>query len=77
MTVAAWSTAILEMSLSLTCTVTVICERTAIWMRGDPVAVPLVPPVPSDAPETAFMVTTLPEEGAVTVRLAACATALS
>ena len=75
---AVWPTATLEMSTSLTCTVTVIWERSAICMRVPEAPVPM-PPVaaPRAAPTCAFMTTTVPAEGAVTVRLAARATASS
>ena len=71
---AACPTAIREMSTSLTCTLTVIWERSAIWMSAPPEVPPSPPvtaPAPSAAPWTAFITTTEPLDGAVTVRLAA------
>ena len=78
---AACPTAMREMSTSFTCTLTVIWERSAICTSGPepPPSAPedVVPPVPTDAPVTAFSATTEPDAGALTVRPAAVATASS
>ena len=59
------------MSTSLTWTLTVICERSAIWMRPPAFAAESV-----EAPTCAFMATTEPPLGARTVRFSAFATAM-
>ena len=82
---AACPTETFEMSISFTCTETVICERSPMVMSApeDPAAdvavaaAPAPAPEPTAAPSTAFMTTIVPEAGAVTVRLPAVATASS
>ena len=75
---AACPTAILEMSTSFTCTLTVIWERSAICTSGPADVVPSAPwespPAAVEAPSTAFITTMEPATGAVTVRPAARAT---
>ena len=82
LTVALCPTDTWGMSTSLTCTVTISCERSAILMKSSEelsvVAEELVPIVePTAWPDTAFISMMLPALGAVTVLLAAIATALS
>ena len=80
---AACPTETFEMSISFTCTETVICERSPMVMSEPDApeetvaAAPAPAPEPTAAPSTAFMTTIVPEAGAVTVRLSAVATASS
>ena len=62
---------------SSTCTVTFIWVRSAIWMSGPLLAPCIWEAPPTLAPTWAFIATTLPSNGAVTVRLAPSATAWS